>query len=110
DYGLLHRLPAEVRSGLCPEKHLALRWPEPVAWIAMTRALGQPIVSAGFVPPPATAPQTAQKLGDARALIVDAGPSKAELPPTIVRVTGKHWKIERPGGLSAELVEELLLC
>jgi L-threonylcarbamoyladenylate synthase len=110
DRGLLQRLPEAVRAILCPAQHLALRWPEHDAWTWATRLLKQPLVSAGFGPAAATAQEAAQALGDRVAVVVDGGPCPGATPTTRVRVTGKEWQIERSGGLSAEAVEELMLC
>ena len=42
--------------------------------------------------------------------MLNAGACLVGVPPTVVRVTGKTWQIARQGGLSAEAIEELLLC
>jgi L-threonylcarbamoyladenylate synthase len=110
DYGLLQRLPAAVRTALCPDQHLALRWPDHAAWPPLVRRLRGPLVSVGFEPAAVTAQQAAAALGDGVALVLNAGPCLVGVPPTLVRVTGKTWQIERQGGLAADAIEELLLC
>ena len=110
DFGLLRQLPPAVRTALCPERHLALRWPDHTDWTAVIRRLGQPLVCAGFAPPALTAAQAAATLGQRVELVLDGGPGLIGVPPTVVRVTGRAWQLDRPGGLSAEAAQELLLC
>ncbi len=110
DYGLLQRLPPAVRTALCHDRHLALRWPDHAAWPWLLHRLRGPLVSASFEPAAITAQQAAEALGDRAALVLNAGSCLVGVPPTVVRVTGKAWQIDRQGGLSAEAIEELLLC
>ncbi len=110
DFGLLPRLPDAVRTPLCREKHLALRWPDHLLWPAVMRHLKQPLVSVAFDPPAATALQAAERLGTYPALVVDAGDCPGAVPTTQVRVTGKRWQVNRPGGLPADRLESLLAC
>ena len=104
-HGLLRHLPPPVQLALCPDRHLALRWPDAGAWTWLARCLQQPLVSAGV-----GAPATAEALGDLAALVVDMGPCGNGQPTTLMRVTGKAWQIERPGGLAAGDAAEALLC
>jgi L-threonylcarbamoyladenylate synthase len=110
DYGLLKCLPAAVRSALCPHQHLAVRLPDHAAWPWIMRRLQQPVVAAGFEPAAVTAQQAAEALGERVAIVLNAGSCLVGVPPTVVRVTGNLWQIERQGGLAAEAMEELLLC
>ena len=110
DYGLLGRLPGPVRTALCPQQHLALRWPAHPVWSALAHRVRQPLVSAAFAPPAAMTTDAAQALGARVALVVDHGPCTTGMPATLVRVTGKHWQVERLGGLPAEDVAAATLC
>jgi protein-tyrosine phosphatase len=110
DYGLVGRLPDAVGKAVCSAQHLALRWPDHAAWSWIGRHLHGPVVAASFEPAAVTAQQAADALGDRVALVLSAGSCLVGVPPTVVCVTGKAWQVERQGGLSAEAVEELLLC
>jgi protein-tyrosine phosphatase len=110
DFGLLQRLAEPVRTAVCPERHLALRWPDQASWSVVARFLKQPLISAGLHPALTTATQAAEILGDRVALIVDGGPCSGAGPVTRLRVTGKQWQIEQPGGLPADAVQEYLAC
>jgi protein-tyrosine phosphatase len=110
DFGLAQRLTEPVRIAVCPERHLAMRWPDRPSWALVARFLKQPLMSAGLTPALTTAAQAAESLGDSVALIMDGGPCSGAGPVTRLRVTGKQWQIERPGGLPADAVQELLVC
>jgi protein-tyrosine phosphatase len=110
DFGLLRHLSKPVRAALCPKRHLALRWPDHPVWTELTRRLRQPLVSAGFEPPSITAQQAAESLGERAALVLNGGPCASGVLPTVLRFTANQWQVERTGGLSAEMVQEMLLC
>ncbi len=110
DHGLLSRVPPPSRTVLCPERHLALRWPDHPVWTWATRRLHQPLVSAGFDPPAITAQQASDALGERADMIINGGPCSTGVPPTRVRVSGSAWQVEQVGGLPAAVVEELLAC
>jgi protein-tyrosine phosphatase len=110
DFGLLPRLPEAVRTAVCGEGHIALRWPDHPVWTWAARGLKQPLVSAALQPPPLTAVEAAETLGDRVAVIVDGGACPEASPTTLLRCTGRDCRIERPGGAAAAVIEDLLIC
>jgi L-threonylcarbamoyladenylate synthase len=101
DFGLLRQLPEPVRRVLCRERHLALRWPEHSAWLPIARQLNQPLVSA----------PCASLNGDSDVVyVVDGLAGDARTSVTLLRITGKTWQVDRPGGLSVEALDELMPC
>jgi L-threonylcarbamoyladenylate synthase len=105
DFGLLRQLPEPVRAMLCANRHLALRWPEHPIWTAVVRQLKQPLVSAAWSPPLRDA-----SMHDEVVSIIDRAIEGPWIMPTLLRVTGGHWQVERAGGLSEEALDELLPC
>jgi protein-tyrosine phosphatase len=109
-FGLLPRLPEAVQPVVCPDdRHIALRLPDHAVWPTVARRLGGPLVSATARTLITSAEQGAAALGDQVAVIVDAGPSPLGQPPTVVRVTGDRWEVSRPGSVSAEQIDEVML-
>ncbi len=74
----------------------------PVA-LALLRALGRPlaVTSANIsgAPPAATADAAAEDLGDAVALILDAGPAPGGVPSTVGRITPDGLECIREGAI-----------
>jgi protein-tyrosine phosphatase len=110
EYGLLGSVPPAARAVLCPEQHMALRWPDHPVWTWVTRRLGQPLASVGFEPACITAQQAAEALRDRVGLIINGGPCATGLLPTLVRVTGNAWQVERHGAISAGMIDEATVC
>jgi L-threonylcarbamoyladenylate synthase len=100
DVGLLQRLSEPVRKLLCPERHLALRWPDHPVWNMTARLVKQPMLSAPCI-----------ELDDDRAVsVIDSALQPSGVPTTLIRVTGKQWQVARAGGLSDESLDEVLPC
>jgi L-threonylcarbamoyladenylate synthase len=91
---------------------VALRAPaHPVAQ-ALLRAAGRPIAApsanrSGRVSPTIAA-HVAAELGDAVALILDAGPSPVGIESTVLDLTGAAPLLLRPGGVTLEMLVEKL--
>jgi protein-tyrosine phosphatase len=106
-YGLLGRLPETVQRLVSPDgQHVALRYPDHPAWAWTIRRLRGPLVS---VATRITSPEQAAALGAEVAAVVDGGPSPFGQLPTVVRVTGERWEVERAGNVPAEQLAEILL-
>jgi protein-tyrosine phosphatase len=128
EYGLLRCLPPSIRSVVCRGQHIALRMPNHPVWSWVARRLGQPMLSAGFEPAAIMAQQaaaalnervglivkapetTGERIREFAALVLNGGPCVTGVLPTLVRVTGKSWCIERVGGLPVEVIDEAMLC
>src|SRR5262245_40628903 len=85
--------------------------PHPVA-LALARACGRPLVATSAnrsgQPPPATAAEVAQQLGDRLAAILDAGRTHGGSPSTIVDLTVDPPRLVRAGPISARAIESTL--
>lgn len=80
------------------------RVPDHPLCLAVLRAAGAPlaVTSANLSGAPAavTAAEAVRQLGDAAALTLDAGPARAGVASSVVRVTGEHVEILREGAIS----------
>jgi protein-tyrosine-phosphatase/tRNA A37 threonylcarbamoyladenosine synthetase subunit TsaC/SUA5/YrdC len=110
--GLVSRLPAASRERLLAGETLRLRSPAHEAILEVMRLRPTPLLLAelGNGRPAVTAAEAAEVLGEAGRLLIDDGPSRFDLPPTVVRVAGEHWELEAEGVLSRAALEELLPC
>ena len=99
-----------ARAGL---DTIALRMPgHPVA-LALLRAHGGPIAAPSANPSgrlsPTRADDVAAELGDAVALVLDGGPSRAGIESTIVSVLpGAPARLLRPGAISRAAIEQVV--
>lgn len=86
------------------ERWLGFRIPDHPVPLAIVRrmqtALAVTSANRSGDPPALTAALAARALGDAVALILDAGPSPGGVPSTVVRVHGRRIEVIRHGALS----------
>ena len=75
---------------------------------ALGRAIAAPSANRSGSLSPTRAEHVIEQLGDAVALVVDAGPCEVGLESTIVSLVGKQPQLLRPGGVSAEAIESAL--
>lgn len=88
---------------------LAVRWPDAPAMTGLVARLDRPLAApsanrSGEVSP-TTAAHVAEGLGQAVALILDAGPCRVGLESTIVAVDGERAALLRPGGIARADIE-----
>lgn len=92
------------------EGKVALRMPlHPVA-LELLRATGPLAVTSANVsgsPVPVSAAEAQDQLGDAVAVYLDAGPSQAGLPSTIVDASGETPYLLRPGAIDVDTLREV---
>jgi protein-tyrosine phosphatase len=110
--GLAGRMPEAARVRAVVGGALRLRTPAHEAILEVMRLRQGPLLLAegDDGPPSATAGQILEALGEKVALVIDDGPGRFTLPPTVVRVDGEDWQILREGVLSRAVVERLLPC
>ena len=104
DTGKIHPL---ATAGLATA---AVRMPEGFAR-DLIAAFGQPLAApsanrSGRISP-TTAQHVAEDLGDRIDLILDGGPSRVGVESTIIAVGEAHLRLLRPGGLPADMIEEI---
>jgi L-threonylcarbamoyladenylate synthase len=101
----------EARGGL---DTVGCRMPDYPAALAFFAACGVPVAGPSANrsgrPSPTDAKTVAQDLGDAVAMIIDAGPSRVGVESTVIDVTAAVPVLLRPGGLPIEQVEAFLGC
>ncbi len=94
-----------------PDGTTAVRVPAHEAARALARAAGHPLTATSAnrtgEPPAANGDEVAAALGDAVALILDAGPAPGGPPSTIVRVMGAEVTLVRSGAIAWARVLEL---
>ncbi len=91
---------------------IALRVPADATAQALIKAAGRPLAApsanrSGRVTA-TRAQHVAEDLGNAVAMILDAGPTAHGLESTVVDVTGENAVLLRPGAVSAEALEQVL--
>jgi L-threonylcarbamoyladenylate synthase len=102
------KLSALVTAGL---PSVALRTPRGIAQEVIARfggALAAPSANRSGRLSPTRAEHVVEQLGDAVALVLDAGPCPVGLESTIVALTGDTPRLLRPGGVPAEAIEAAL--
>ena len=111
---VLPKRPGSVISDLATAglDTLALRWPENPVTCAVIAKLGRPIAApsanrSGRISP-TTADAAIGDLGDAVAMVIDAGPCRIGLESTIVACVGDAPALLRPGGVPTEQIETLI--
>ncbi len=101
----------EARGGL---DTVGCRMPDYPAALAFFQACGVPVAGPSANrsgrPSPTDAQTVAHDLGDAVAMIIDAGPSRVGVESTVLDVTEAVPVLLRPGGLPIEQVEAFLRC
>lgn len=102
-------VPNEVTGGLAT---VAVRVPShPVALQvlgAFNRPLAAPSANRFGEVSPTTRDHVVRDLGDQVALVLDGGPSDVGVESTIVDVSSENFRILRPGGISAEQIENVV--
>jgi protein-tyrosine phosphatase len=110
--GLASRLPEAARTGVVTAGDIRLRAPAHEILLEVRRLLPGPVLLLdafnGSVP--ANAAAIVERFGDRVALVIDDGPSRFSLPPTVVRVVGNDWSMVSEGVLSRAALERLLPC
>ena len=97
-----------VTAGLGTIALRAPRGPVQAVISALGGALAAPSANRSGRLSPTRAEHVLEQLGDALALVLDAGPSPVGLESTIVSLHGDRPRLLRPGGLPAEAIEEAL--
>ncbi len=90
---------------------VAVRMPlDPVALavLAETGPLAVSSANRSGLPPATDAAEAARQLGTAVEVYLDGGPSGDPVPSTIVDLTGEHPRVLRAGGVSEEVLRELM--
>jgi len=90
---------------------VALRMPADLVALELLRDTGPMAVSSANrtgLPPATTCANAQAQLGDAVAVYLDAGPTTAAVPSTIVDVTGAVPVLVRPGGITIERLREIV--
>lgn len=112
--GLGSRLPDAVRQRICTEGSLSLYVPQHEALAAALRLLPGPLVVANASrqdePAPMHAEQVLQALPEDGTLVIDDGPSRSNLPPTVVRIDQQQWSVLREGVVPRDELERQSTC
>lgn len=102
-------IPDIVTSG---HPTVGLRVPDHPVTLKLLRELGFPVAAPSANPfgyiSPTTAQHVADQLGEKVAYILDGGPSRVGIESTIIDFASARPRILRLGGLSLEMLEELL--
>jgi protein-tyrosine phosphatase len=100
-HGLTHQLPASVRQAVSPHGAVGLRVPGHRMILEALRMLSGPLALSSAnrskEPPPTTAQQALDSLGEDVELVLDDGPSRYGQPSSVVRVVGNRYEILRNG-------------
>lgn len=107
-YGLWSRLPDAARQLVVQDYRLAVRWPAHPIWDELHRC-GLPLLSMP-IKDCNGAEDTARRVGDRVARVVDGGPTQFGKMPTVVEPDGKRVRVVRAGAVSSEQIEELAMC
>lgn len=91
---------------------IAVRMPDHPVALALIRATGRPVAApsanrSGEVSP-TTAGHVAHSLGSRLAMILDGGPCRVGVESTVLDLCGERPALLRPGGVSAEVIEQAL--
>lgn len=89
---------------------VAVRMPSHDIALELLRETGPLAVSSANVsgqPPARSAAEAREQLGDAVAVYLEAGPTKDDVPSTIVDVSGETPRVLRAGALSADELREV---
>jgi protein-tyrosine phosphatase len=112
DGGLSGRLPAGLRSHLCPGRALRLRCPNHDAILAMIRESSIPLALVSLpgaaTPIAATLRQLPNEVIDNVDGLIDDGPTPLSHPPAVVAVEEESWSLVRPGVLTEDQVKGLV--
>lgn len=112
--GLASRLPDAVRQRICTDGSLSLCVPQHEALGAALRLLPGALVLANASregePEAMRAEQVVQSLPEDGTLVIDDGPSRSNLPPTVVRVDPHQWSVLHEGVLPREELERQSTC
>jgi tRNA threonylcarbamoyl adenosine modification protein (Sua5/YciO/YrdC/YwlC family) len=104
-----HRLPLKVTANT---GRIALRWPRSEVVARLIEEFDGPLTGTSANLSGADACSEAQQvfgqIGDRIGLILDAGPTAAAVPSTIVELRGDEWKILREGAIAAVEIEAAL--
>jgi len=102
-------IPDIVTSG---HRTVGLRVPDHPVTLDLLRTVSFPVAAPSANPfgyvSPTTAQHVADQLGDKVAYILDGGPSRVGIESTIIDFTPERPRILRLGGLSPEMLEEML--
>jgi protein-tyrosine phosphatase len=106
--GLTQHLPAKVRGIVAPDEQVALRLPDHAAPRLAALEAGVPLVAAATE---CTTPeQVLEAVGDEVAMVIADGQTYFGQPPSVVKVHGREWKLERAAGLPATEIEDAAPC
>jgi L-threonylcarbamoyladenylate synthase len=101
-------VPAGIRAN---GPSIAVRIPDNPVCLALLKHCQTPLTStsANFSGEPnaTTAMMVKQTVGDKLDLILDSGPSRANIPSTVATITNKGVKILRPGAIPADSIREV---
>ena len=100
-HGLTRQLPPAVRQAVSPRGTLGLRVPGHRIVLDVLRMLSGPLALSSAnrakQPPPTTAQQALDSLGEEVGLVLDDGPSRYGQASSVVRVAGNRYEILRNG-------------
>jgi protein-tyrosine-phosphatase/tRNA A37 threonylcarbamoyladenosine synthetase subunit TsaC/SUA5/YrdC len=111
--GLAQRLPLAIRRILAPDEQVALRFPDHAALRLAALQIGLPLVTAAtdWTSSEQVIQAVAVKGMPAEvALVLQDGQTYFGQRASVVRVHGKEWTLERPGGLPVGEIEATAPC
>jgi protein-tyrosine phosphatase len=112
--GLVSRMPAQVRSRVCPAGTIGLRVPAHEAILEVLYLLPGPMIltSANRSGEPAaiTGTDALAAVGDDVELLIDDGPARFGKASTVVKFDGDDWQVLREGVLTAEVLRRRAAC
>ena len=110
-HGLTRQLPPGVREAVSPRRTLGLRVPGHRIILDALRMLSGPLVLSSAnrtkEPPPTTAQEALDSLGEEVELVLDDGPSRYGRPSSVVRVAGNRYEILRNGVVPERTLDRL---
>jgi L-threonylcarbamoyladenylate synthase len=93
-------VPAACRG---PKETIALRYPDHPLSLALVRSLGGPLVASSAnlsgQPPAKSAEEVIRAFGNQLDLVLDGGPSQAQVPSTLIDVTSGRVEVLRAGAV-----------
>ena len=91
---------------------VGLRWPRALLATALIEACARPLTGTSAnlseLSACSTAEEVERQIGDLLPLILDGGPTGAQLASTVVDLTGERLRILRPGGVPESDLKEFL--
>ena len=111
--GPLDRLPAPIRTRICPGDKLGLRVPDHPAASALLSLAGPLLLTSANrsgEPAAVIAEEVVKTMGDELAWIVDGGACRYARPSTVVLVDSSRWDVLREGVITEAELREMAAC